>query len=133
MNEKTKFAKNVIAGAVAQTYSRLTLAASQGLFLYYQDLCPIMYGMHFDRLSEDQSEALWQLLAVTMELDAAAGRLPLAALFVSRRKGEHQPRAAFYEVYKKLYGETLDAEGWRKLVERIWQSYAMPPELLERL
>lgn len=123
----------LINSICAQIYSRLTLAASQGLFVYWADLSPILFGAQFDKVADEQSDTLWKMLALTIEMDAAAGRPPLAALFVSRKNGRRKPMTPFFVTYETHYHKPLDEAGWDALVIHIWQTYRIPPSALERL
>lgn len=123
----------MINSICAQLYSRLTLAASQGLYVYWGDLSPILFGAQFDKVDDEQSETLWKLLALTVEMDANAGRPPLAALFVSRRAGRRKPMSPFFTSYEAYYKRPLDDAGWEQLVAHIWQTYRIPTSAVERL
>lgn len=113
----------VINSVVAQLYSRMTLAAAQGVYLHWSDLSPIVFGMHFDRVPDDMAESLWVLLGITMLTDSRANRPPLAALFISRKNGARTPNSRFFEMYAQYYGKEITIDDWSTLVANIWQSY----------
>ena len=116
----------------AQLYSRLILAAAQGLHLYWADVSPILFGAHFDNVKDEQADALWSLLEATVQLDSENNRPPLAALFVSRRHGRRKPLTPFYVMYKKYYGVDIDDAVWEKIVNDIWASYQISDKVAER-
>lgn len=123
----------MVNSVCAQLYSRLTLAAAHGLYVYWADISPILFGMQFDKVDDEQSETLWALLELTIQMDADAGRPPLAALFVSRKGGKRKPRPTFFAAYKTYYGKKIDDADWEQLVESVWKSYHIPQNALERL
>lgn len=114
----------IVNAILGQIYSRLTLAATQGLHVYYNDLCPVVFGIQFTRLNKEQADVIWDILIETMRMDAKAGRLPLAALYISR-KYEKKPGAGFYNAYRTLYGKDIDENSWPDLVRQIWESYSL--------
>lgn len=130
---KIKHNDIIVNGIFAQLYSRMTLAACQGLYVYWGDLSPVLFGMQFDKVDDDQAEALWAMLDASIKLDAKAGRLPLAALFVSRKGGQRTPREQFYLSYEYHYGTRIAEQDWQDIVKRIWQSYQLTTKALERL
>lgn len=123
----------LINSVCAQLYSRLTLAASQGLYVYWADVSPILFGIQFDKVEDDQAETLWALLELTIQMDANAGRAPLAALFVSRKGGKRKPKPSFFSAYKKYFDKKIDEDDWEKMVDAIWKSYHISDNALERL
>ena len=129
---KIKHNDIIVNGIFAQLYSRMTLAACQGLYVYWGDLSPVLFGMQFDKVDDDQAEALWAILDESIKMDAKADRLPLAALFVSRKNGRRAPREQFYVAYEYHYGKRITEQDWQDIVKRIWQSYHLPSKALER-
>lgn len=128
---KLKHNDVLVSGIFAQLYSRLTLAACQGMYVYWNDLSPVLFGMQFDKVDDDQAEALWAILDASIKMDAKANRLPLAALFVSRKGGSRTPRDQFYVSYKHHYGKSITEQDWTEIVKQIWQSYQMRGKSLE--
>lgn len=119
--EKTEVVNRAV---LAQIYSRLTLAAVQKLFVYFNDLSPVVFGIQFCKLNDDQADALWELLRETMVMDAKANRPPLAALYITRTGGKKKPGAGFFQAYKTLYGSAITEEEWPTLVKQVWESYS---------
>ncbi|QZE56519.1 hypothetical protein pEaSNUABM40_00324 [Erwinia phage pEa_SNUABM_40] len=119
----------ILTGVFAQLYSRLTTAAVLETYVYYSDLAPVVFGVQLSTVSNSQYNALWELVAKTMRVDIAAGRPPLAALYVSRATDEKTPSKKFFKEYYKLTGVHLSETDWRALVEHVWKSYA--PDLRE--
>lgn len=107
-----------------QIYSRLVLAATQGLPVYFNDLCPVIFGIQFTRMNKEQVDVIWKILIDTMRVDAKAGRPPLAALYLSR-KNESKPGETFWTSYKKFYGKSLSEEEWKEMVVSIWTQYSV--------
>lgn len=115
---------DVIERAIfGQIYSRLVLAATHGLHVYFNDLCPVVFGVQFARLNKEQADVIWNILVETMRVDAKAGRPPLAALYISR-KYDKKPGVVFWTAYENLYGKTLTEDDWSELVKQIWNSYS---------
>lgn len=118
--------------AVSAVYSRLTLAALNRVYVLYADLSPALFGLPFGRLNEDQATLLWDVLLMTMEMDAKANRPPLAALYLSRVGSDRKPRVPFFTEYKRLYNKDLSVEGWQALVQEIWNNYSVNPGAVEK-
>lgn len=114
----------ILTGVFAQLYSRLVSAAVQRVYVYYSDLSPVVFGVQFTRVSKEQHNALWDLIALTMRVDIEHGRPPLAALYVSRANDTKKPSQAFFNEYMKLTGRYLTDEEWKLLVENVWKQYA---------
>lgn len=121
MKQKPLNCNIVVQSAVAQVYTRLQLAAMHGVYAFYADLSPALFGISLTRVSTEQADTLWELIRLTMEMDSKANRLPLAALYISRVGNEKKPRAPFFIEYKRLYGKDLDSEGWDVLVRQVWE------------
>lgn len=115
----------IVRAVFGQVYSRLVLAATQNVFVFYNDLSPTVFGMQFCRLQKEQSDLIWDILLETMRTDAKAGRPPLAALYLSRKDGGKEPGAGFWSAYHNIYGSELSKDEWPKLVKEIWSSYSM--------
>lgn len=117
---------DVIERAVfGQVYSRLVLAATQNVFVFFNDIAPVVYGIQFCRLQKEQTDLIWEILIDTMRVDAKAGRPPLAALYLSRKDAGRMPGHGFWTAYEKIYGKPLTEDEWSKLVKQIWNSYSM--------
>lgn len=114
----------IVNGIFGQVYSRLVLAATQRVLVYYNELCPVVFGIQFSKMNKEQADVIWDILVETMRMDAKAGRLPLAALYISR-KYEKKPGAGFWSAYHTLYGSEISEDEWSELVEKIWNSYSM--------
>lgn len=115
----------IVRAVVGQVYSRLVLAATQNLFVFFNDISPAVYGMQFARLQKEQADLVWDVLYETMKIDAAAGRPPVAALYISRKHGDKIPGAGFWAAYRELYGTDISEDDWSELVKQIWKSYSM--------
>lgn len=127
MSKNTMLAINAIAqGTAAQVYSRLVLAAMQKQVVFMKDLSPICYGIHFTKFNEDSMAAITSVLDALIEMDAKAGRLPLAALLVSRYHGLYVPSKAFFIKANKVYDEVFTSDNWEDLVQRIYEQYEVP-------
>lgn len=122
----------IVRAVVGQVYSRLVLAATQNIHLFFNDLSPAIYGVQFCRLRSEQADVVWDILYETMKIDAAANRLPLAALYLSRKGGEKVPGAGFWSAYRTLYGTEISEDDWSDLVKQIWKSYSMQDDNHEK-
>lgn len=118
----------IVRAVVGQVYSRLVLAATQNIHLFFNDLSPVIYGMQFTRLKQEQADLIWDVLYETMKIDAAAGRPPVAALYISRKYGDKIPGPGFWSAYKELYGTDISEADWLEIVNQIWKSYSMPDD-----
>lgn len=116
----------VLTGIFAQMYSRLVMAAINGLHVYYSDLAPVVFGIQYTRLHKEQAAVVWELLRMTMQMDVKHNRPPVAALFVSRATDTKRPGHAFFKEYEVLTGKKLTDEEWQELVVQVWSHYAAP-------
>lgn len=121
-----KTSEIVLVGVFAQMYSRLVMAAINGLHVYYSDLAPVVFGVQYTRLQKAQADVVWDLLRMTMKMDIQHERPPVAALFVSRATDTKRPGHAFFKEYEQLTGTKLTDEAWQELVKQVWAHYAAP-------
>lgn len=132
MKTSTLNAINAIAqGTASQIYSRLVLAAMTKQVVFMKDLTPICYGIHFTKFNDENMEAMGSVLDALIEMDFKAGRLPLAALLVSRFQGGYTASNTFFIRANKLYKKNWNSENWEDLVEQIHNSYHVPGWTIE--
>lgn len=108
---------------VARVYGVLQSAAFNRVLVTYRDIASLSMGFAPSKTSDDHAELMWAVLEKTMEIDAAMGKPPLAALFISRVG--NRPRAPFFKAYERLYNSTLSPEEWEQLVENIYQQHSV--------
>lgn len=113
----------VLTGIFAQLYTRLVLAAILRTPVYYSDLVPVVFGLHLSNISTAQYDALWDMLVKTMRVDIANGRIPVAAMYVSKATDSKTPGKRFFREYRKLTGIDLQESEWSTLVSNLYAQY----------
>lgn len=116
----------IVAGVLSQLYTRLITAAIMKAHVYYSDLAPVVFGVQLTKVGKSQYQALWDVVAMTMQMDHLHGRPPVAALYVSRANASKRPPAAFFTEYERLTGKRLDDDDWQDLVDEVWAAYSPP-------
>lgn len=115
--------KVYVQSLVSHVYVRFVQAAFNRTYVTYPDMASVLFHYPMNGATKEQIDSMWALFDLTMQLDAKAGRAPLAALFVSRSGGKRVPKLPFFKSYQKYYGKELTEEEWRELVNQIWTDY----------